>query len=569
MRVVPLLAWVQETRPSFRWPSFKDFQENKVWVLPKDHNAIFYGIQQAKHVLIIGDQGRGKSTLALVAGFSYYNSKLGPVDVIDCRTEGQRVEQVLGFLRSNEQTGKTKLWIIEDMQYELPQMSSLYARLEKFKHSRFIFLWRRSQIGPEIDAVDWLNHLRQNAVIVPVLPQLELIYHVIREFLISHAATDLMPSDEADRHRLCERMLARTGGNIRRLINYLDLAKQSTRPLEVLTRSDILQHVWHDTLKPLDAEGDLHTYVQLAAVAQLDARVQARGIQDSAALMRLEDKGLVVQGPAGYYSLDPPDAEDAIIAFAKFNSADYHTITNQFLFEYLDQLKRHTELQGNRDKTFASHLSHLMRVLNELEISCDENLSHVFKELVITSDGDFAKTQYIKTFLHNRRALRQFLSELQEIEFAEMLVQAPPGRVKHFLDTVRELDPNSAEAFKFKLIDCYAKSSSKILGEALSYFSHSMRGFVKLVVASLEQHVDDIIWDSMAGSGKLIGVVIDFFPELARELAAKACDKISLDGNYNSGQLSKLLNNLAINKSAQYVMVERVIQKFTNDVEAF
>jgi adenylate kinase family enzyme len=551
-----------------KWPTLNDLEKGAVFIPETVFDELLSSLEEGRRVLVVGAQGRGKSTLAKAVGFQLL--KAGErVYTIDCASEGKQTAEEIGTVIANRDQYHP-LWIIDDIQADSDLMASVYERIEGCRSSRFLFIWRKTLAkgGQQIAAdEDWLDALLNIATVIQLKPDVETMKGIIATYINSHQqeerfSTLTLPADVTlDDYRWT---LDTTGGNLRTLTSYLDIWDPRIGPLKDLRREMILHSIENQRLKPLLEEGEeiLKTYVDVAGVYQFDVAAWA-GAFPAAALDQLEQRGEIMNYEGGYYGLEhSSDARDVIEAFAKMRAKKAAMVTDAVISTYVES-----------DGIPNGNLMRLMRGVGEVGwyVPSAPVREH-FADLAAHSQSLPMKTRYVRSLCIDSSAVRSFVKLLGGKRFASDLVkQTTMPKLRDFLSALRRIDSNLADELESALtiedkVHLYSRGKLAPLARSLTYYmrNEKSRPFARRILSVVAGSGDlsmRIARTPISGCGRFLRVASDIDEKTAKALASLIADHVSLQAANNPEELSMLITNLRVNEHAGQRLVQRVVDE--------
>ncbi|HET7113289.1 MAG TPA: hypothetical protein VFI57_06580, partial [Pyrinomonadaceae bacterium] len=334
MRIEPIEDAIRRRTLGKNWPKLADFERDSVFVPTKIVNDLLYGLRIKRHAILLGTEGRGKSTAAEVLGFRLKQSG-DRVYMIDCEYESPHTTDQIGTAIINKDSSAT-LWIIDGIQLDADGIAALYEYIESTRKARFLFVWTR-ELPPDIRKIiseeDWLDEVLEKSTVVSMVPTEETIREIITSFVNAHlnerrfADTTFLQNITPE---YLSNVLKLTGGNLRTLVRYLQIWDPRTESLDAMGPEQILDSIQEDRLKPLLNVGDdlLRTYVAIAAAYQFDIPVSADA-GTPFIIRELEARGLIENSGSAFYRLPhSSDARDVIRAFASMTGKTPSAVTD-------------------------------------------------------------------------------------------------------------------------------------------------------------------------------------------------------------------------------------------------
>jgi KaiC/GvpD/RAD55 family RecA-like ATPase len=314
--------------PSKGWPTFEDLQKGRVFIENNLIKRIYDILRENNGCLIRGAEGRGKTVLARVVSYNMYENKkvqnIYFIDVRDIREE--ELHNVLKQAKRAAESKKTML-IIENAHYSLDKITSELVRLvEDYPETLFIFTSR--DILPEGEQFpDPFKEWKEKGWYIDLTPGLEQACHIIETFVRAEKINYSLTDQDKD---WIEKEFGQETINLRRLKWYLQTWRRTglekMAPLSSVKKEEVLKEVieyYIGELRRGIKEGELMRYVELedmlkkiAGIYQFEVNFYGKNF-NKAALIELEEKGIITSIEGGYYRLQhPTDAVYIMEAFA-------------------------------------------------------------------------------------------------------------------------------------------------------------------------------------------------------------------------------------------------------------
>jgi hypothetical protein len=546
-----------------QWPTLNDLESGAVFGSDLLLSKVIGGLENKRYTVIIGAEGRGKTTLARLVGFTLA-SRNERVYTIDCGTEGlQTADQIATLLVNRDRF--LPVWIVDDIQADLEGMAVLCDAIDACSSSRFLFVWRRvfaNDRRPTAEA-DWLEELLERSEIVRIKPDI----HTVRGIIAAHlegSGKDPRASDQPVHDLLtledCEWALEITGGNLRTLRGYLDIWNPVLGPLRELRREMVLDSIIEQRLKPLLTNGDetLQTYVDVAGVYQLDVPAWA-GAFPASQLQRLDQRGLIANFGGPFYGLaHSSDAKDVVDAFGSLQGLNPKTVTDGAVSRQL----------STKQLPFSYMLRLMKAVGDSRSYVPSKRVVEDFQRLALESGNILSMTEHIRAFVGNKEGVRSFVTQMGGSRIIkEIFQQSTMPKVRAFLSFVRRIDSSLARELEAHLtiedkITLYSRAPLSGIAKSLTFYNRETKSkwFAKQILSRVasEEFRKHVQRSSVAGCGRFMQVAGQIDSTLAASLADVVAEYVSLDGADNAEELSLLISNLRSNESATRRLVERI-----------
>lgn len=570
MQIEPIEDAIRRRTRGKNWPKLSDFERDTVFVSSRIANDLLYGLRVKRYAVLVGSEGRGKSTAAEVIGFRQFQSG-DRVYVIDCAYESSQTAEKIGVAIINRD-GNAPLWIIDDIQLDPDGMGLLYDFIERTTESRFLFVWRK-RVVPDLRKIttdeDWLDEVLEKSTVVSMVPTEETIREIIIAYVNGHRMEPRFASDsflEAITSDYLSQVLELTGGNLQTLTRYLQIWDPRKQPLNTMQPEAIIDFIKEDRLKPLLTDGAdlLQSYVDIAAAYQFDVPVSAQtGTPRS--ISELENKGLIVNlGDAFYGLAHSSDARDVIKAFAAMTGKTPREVTEASLVMHL-QL---TDLP----------LSYSLRLMKGLrDVTWYSPSSDIRERFAVwaTSSSLLVKSQYVRSFCKNPTDLKAFIALIGGKKYVKQvgaLTSMP--KLKDFLSAVRHIDSQVADELESALsiddkVAMYSRTKLSSLARSLGYYAQEekSRHFANRILAVIMKPdlATRIARTSIRACGRLLWSATQIDTRKAQLISATIAQHVSLNTADNAEELSLLIRNLSIDQSARLRLIERVITECNPD----
>lgn len=566
MRVELIEDAIRRRTRGKNWPKLTDFEQDVVFLASRMANDLLYGLRLKRHAILIGSEGRGKSTAAEVVGFRQYQAG-DRVYFIDCGYESSQTTDQIGTTIVNRDA-YGPLWIIDDIQDDPDGMASLYEFIESTSRSRFLFVWRR-KVPPDLREIatdeDWLDEVLEKSTVVAMIPTEETVREIVTSYVGGHRQEQRFADDTflgTITPEYLTQVLAKTGGNLRTLTRYLQIWDPRTQPLNTVEPEAILDFTKEDRLKPLLEAGDdlLQTYVDIAASYQFDVPVSA-DVGTPGTISELEQQGLIVSYGAAFYGLaHSSDARDVIKAFANMTGKTPGAVTEA-------SFSKHLQLTN-------VPLSHSLRLMKAVRDASWYSPSHDVRDRFsdwAANHGVIVKTHYIRSFCKNPSDLTKFIERIGGKKFIrDVGIHTSMPKLREFFAAVRHIDARLADELESALsiddkVAMYSRTKFSSLAKSLGYYAQDERSrhFANRILAEVinTDLAARIQRTSIRACGRFLWGATQVDNVKAGIIAETVAQHVSLSTADNAEELSLLIRNLGVNESARVSFIERVVNE--------
>jgi len=130
---------IENNLAAFGWPDWNELQQKKLYFDQKLIDTILSRLAAHRFHLLIGPEGRGKSTLASLIAFWRFQTD-SPVNVVFCPFPGEEPNHLAAAIAARNRTGP--LWIFEDCHASTHPLSLLKDALLECGRTQFLFVFR-------------------------------------------------------------------------------------------------------------------------------------------------------------------------------------------------------------------------------------------------------------------------------------------------------------------------------------------------------------------------------------------------------------------------------------------
>jgi len=541
------------------WPEGRDFLSGACYRNPAV-DIVLAKLAALPGVLIVGGEGRGKTTIATQVGLEWQRAGT-PVWVIDC-SEGSSATPLHLAAAIETRNTRCPLWIIDDCQNDAPGVEKLATAIHHSVRSRFLFVQRDLQLVADADAqlpsVGAFTLIQREAI-VPVQPDLPVVERIIDAYVTAHGLQDRFvprPTTSADD---IESILSATGANLRRLRFFLDAWNPKDRALSKLGASDIARYIVEHTLAPLAFSGVQETYVRVCALTHFDRPISA-GPFDVSALQSLVGLGLLsvneTQEHRSYRTAHASDSRQVIEAWAWWRGVPTHNIIRDSMRAYLMSPASKGKA-GLLQAAYAMGTTQLIDtatavgVLAEFDSTSDINSITAILGLC-DEPAPVALAIGVPRLIELRKAAR-----IQPARAQSKVLEARLPAVADEVDKGLSIEDRIIQ---------YTRASPRSVATSLYHYynDRKSRHFARRVLAAyvgapLQKHVE---LGTAAGWGRFLEVAAKIDSQHASQAARAVATLLPIGEGDSAEELSLLVKNCQFDQVAASRLVARIIDKF-------
>lgn len=248
---------------------------------PAAFDEIYRALDGVGTVIVLGGEGRGKTTVVRAVAFTRQRDIKESVWHIDLSRYSQdELQETLHQIRGIHQ----RLYVVENVQSDPDATDDIAATRVGNPESKFILTDRRTDDEEALD----LNRPHRRVFLNPTVEDYRrIIQRWVTTRQLAHVASPTGPELDA--------ILRRTGANLRSLAAYL-AAWHSGSLLDV-SDDAVCDSVWEHRFAQLSQAAQL-AFVRISAIAQFDTLVDTSRI-DGGSLKELAQNGLIQAVPKG------------------------------------------------------------------------------------------------------------------------------------------------------------------------------------------------------------------------------------------------------------------------------
>ncbi|MFQ6028638.1 MAG: hypothetical protein ACE5Q6_14220, partial [Dehalococcoidia bacterium] len=527
MRVVTVDEWIgrRGTHSVPAFPTRHDIESQAVFIPEAAIESAMSALDRNSRALLIGAEGRGKSTVAKIIAYRERVQKKRNVYVVVCSEEGNQSISNIGTAIENRNKRRA-FWIVDDCQSDLESFEHLAEYINRAVDSRFLFIFRGviSQNGSS-PSIGPLEDLVRSDSIVPIQPNLDYIVGVINNYISSRSEDDRFAQKIAVGRNEADWALNRSGSNLRTLTAYLDSWDPRKMQLQSLTPDIIWESILHDKLAPLTDE-ELQIYRIVATIYQFDVSAWV-GDQALNATRSLVSKGLVSTSNNYAYSWlsHSSDGYHTIHAFSKRERKAASQITQEVILDYI---------QSQVPSGSLAQLMSSLAYVTEYQFS-DDFIKQVGRSL-ISLGYPTPIYHYIRTLCNDLETIRWAVAEIGGPQrVADVARKLRGQQFRTFLNHIEELAPDLARRIEGCLspvdrIRSYLQSNLRYIANSLVFYSSNSPRFAKeLLKAVVDSDFDQRISRTMAGAcGRFLQVAPRCDEDLSKQAAIVIAKNIDL-----------------------------------------